>query len=59
MTAAPTTGAELVDALGSSGPVFDDNAKAALRAYVDSAVQDSAIQTQVREQAQAVFAEFL
>jgi HK97 family phage major capsid protein len=52
-------GAELVDALGASGPVFDDAAKAALRGYVDNAIADSSIQAQVREQAQAVFAEFM
>lgn len=58
-TAAPTTGAELVEALGDAGPVLDEKAQAAIRGYVANAVKDEAVATQIREQSQAVLAEML
>lgn len=56
-TAAPTRADELAEVLGENGPVLDDKAQAAIKAYVDSQIQ-SGIGNRISEGVQAGLAEF-
>jgi HK97 family phage major capsid protein len=54
---APATGAELAEVLGEAGPVLDQAAQDAIRAYVQGQIQDG-IQDRIQEGVQAGLAQF-
>lgn len=56
-TATPTTGAELAEVLGETGPALDDAAKAAISGYVKAQL-DSGLTDKIGEQLQAGLAAF-